>query len=157
MGKSILLIENDHTARSMVSFALKHESFVVFDAGDWGEAFVRLDGGLRPDLVITGVNMPGLEAADLVKGIRAFSACANIPILMLANDLTPHRQMEWREAGATCWITKPFTSGQLLEMVRMMVFEVNRSRTRPQIQSSLQRHEPLTEGIHSPLKGKTRI
>lgn len=120
--KTVLLLENDNTMRSIVSFALKEGSYEVHEALDLDEAVRKLEKGLRPDIAITAVSTPGIDGTSLVRGIRSYPACNNIPILMLATERMLHKQMEWKEAGATCWILKPFTAGQLMEMVNMVSF-----------------------------------
>jgi DNA-binding response OmpR family regulator len=74
-----------------------------------------------PDLVILDVMLPGKSGFDILKDIRADSALARTPVLMLsARGQTKDVEMAER-AGADRYMTKPFSNAEVLEAVRALV------------------------------------
>ncbi|MBI1910562.1 MAG: response regulator [Deltaproteobacteria bacterium] len=121
--EEILIVDSDHAIRSMLTYTLTTEHFSVLEARDGIEAFSRLSAGLNPDLIITGLNVHRNEGVSFIRKIRTTPDLRFTPILMLTDDHTQYRQLEWKEAGATGWITVPFTSDELLEMVKIVIFK----------------------------------
>lgn len=122
IDKKVLLIDADYALRSMLMYSLTLEHFEVKEARDFKGAHRELGCGYRPDLVISGYSQPGHEEVAFFRGLRADPDLRETPILLTVSEHDLRDQSRWREAGATCWIMKPFTSGQLLEMVRLMLF-----------------------------------
>ncbi|MBI5826422.1 MAG: response regulator [Deltaproteobacteria bacterium] len=120
MGKTILIVDNDRAVRSMASFVLSVESCVVLEASGVAEALKRLEDGARPELVLAGTNIEGVGLSEFISIIRAHQRCRFSPVVVLADERHLGGQMEWQEAGASCWILKPFTAHQLLEMVGLL-------------------------------------
>lgn len=122
MSKKVLILDSDHTVRNMVRYILSAEDYEVIEAGGAEEVFAKLNGGARPDLMVVGVNIDEQGCVALLKAVRTIPGYDHIPILMLAPERTLYKQMEWKDAGATCWIIKPFTAEQFLKMVEMVIF-----------------------------------
>ncbi len=122
MSRIILIVDHDEAIRSRVKCALSLESCAVFEAGDGIEAFEKLNGGLKPELIIAGIDRIRDEAKNLIGAIRQISAYRRTPILVMDSDSSADSQMDWKEAGATCCILKPFTTMKLLETVRLLMF-----------------------------------
>ena len=120
MGKTILIVDNDRAVRSMASFTLSLESCVVFEAFDVLEAVQRLQEGIRPELIIAGADIAGVDFCEFIIHIRSLPQCRFAPVIVLADERLLDRRMEWKEAGAACWIVKPFTAEQLLEVVGLL-------------------------------------
>lgn len=122
MGKTIMIVDKDYTVRSMIRYILSAEFYTVVEACDAEEALGRLDNRPELDLMVIGTNLQETECVEILKRTRAISSYRSVPILMLAPERTLCKQMEWKEAGATCWIIKPFTAEQFLKMVEMVTF-----------------------------------
>ncbi|MBI5902187.1 MAG: response regulator [Deltaproteobacteria bacterium] len=120
MGKTILIVDNDRAVRSMASFTLSLESCVVFEAFDVSEALKRLQEGVRPELIIAGADIAGADFCEFIMNIRSLPQCRFTPVIVLADERLSGREMEWREAGAVCWIFKPFAAEQLLDVVGLL-------------------------------------
>ena len=121
MSKTILIVDDAPTMRQMVSFTLKSKNYSVVEASDGEEALEKLQNGLRPDMVITDLNMPGMDGISLIRAIRGLPGQRYIPILMLTTESMEERKKEGQAAGATGWIVKPFTPEQLLKVVCMVM------------------------------------
>lgn len=122
MDKTILIVDDAPTIRQMVGFALKgNGSFNVVEAGDGKEALDKLNGGLKPNLVITDLNMPNMDGITMIKNIRLMPAHKFTPILMLTTESLGSKKKEGQEAGATGWIVKPFKPDELAAVVGKVI------------------------------------
>ncbi len=111
-----MTVDDAATMRKMVAFTLRGAGYDVLEAVDGNDALAQLR--LRTvDLVITDVNMPGINGIDLVARIRAMATLRTIPILLLTTESDPEAKNRARAAGATGWIVKPFQPPQLLAVV----------------------------------------
>jgi two-component system chemotaxis response regulator CheY len=117
MGKQILVVDDSVTMRQMVSFTLTSAGFEVIEAGDGQEAVGKLNGGARPNLVITDLNMPKMDGISLIKAVRAMPTLKLTPILMLTTESDETKKKEGQTAGATGWIVKPFNPEQMLKVI----------------------------------------
>jgi two-component system chemotaxis response regulator CheY len=118
MPKTILTVDDSASVRQMVKFTLADAGYQVIEAVDGQDALAKLD---TVNLVITDLNMPNLDGIGLIKKVRANPACKGIPILMLTTESQESRKQEGKAAGATGWIVKPFTTQQLLAVVKKVV------------------------------------
>lgn len=123
LEKKILVVDKDRALRSMLKYTLCLEHFEVEEAKECREAFAKINSGFRPDLIISGFTPPGADELAFLKAVRGVPDFRYIPVLMLVSRPDLNKQMEWRDAGATCWLVKPFTSDQLMEMVIMVLFQ----------------------------------
>ncbi len=121
MSKTILIVDDAPTIRQMVNYALGGGEFKIVEACDGEEALAKLKNGLRPDLVITDLNMPKMDGITLIKNIRELPSHRFVPVLMLTTESQPAKKREGQAAGASGWIVKPFTPEQLLKVVGMMI------------------------------------
>ncbi|WP_438448912.1 ATP-binding protein [Gorillibacterium sp. sgz5001074] len=94
------------------------------------QALELLESGLKPDLILTDVMMPGLNGYELCRRIRlAYGGEADLPILMLTAKSLPEDLAEGFESGANDYLTKPVSKRELLSRVKLhlKVTELNRS------------------------------
>jgi two-component system chemotaxis response regulator CheY len=90
----------------------------VDKAGNGKEALVKLQGGLKPNLVITDLNMPQMNGLDLIREARKLPGLRFTPILMLTTESQQNMRDEGKKAGATGWLVKPIQAAQLLGVVK---------------------------------------
>lgn len=115
-----MIVDNDRAVRSMASYMLSVESCVVIEASGVAEAVKRIEDGSGPELVLAGTNVDGVDFCEFLRIIRSHPRCRFTPVIVLADERDLGGWMEWQEAGAACWILKPFTARQLLQTVRLV-------------------------------------
>ncbi len=69
-GRLVLLVEDDHTLRQLLAVALKHHGFIVEQASTGEAAMVALTTGLRPEVLLTDLTMPGMDGFELIVEAR---------------------------------------------------------------------------------------
>ena len=121
MSKTVLVVDDSVSMRQMVTFTLKGAGYEVVEAGDGCEAVAKLNGGAKPHLVITDLNMPNMDGISLIKEIRGMAAHKFTPVLMLTTESADSKKKEGQSAGATGWIVKPFNPDQMLATIKKVL------------------------------------
>ncbi|MFD1160082.1 response regulator transcription factor [Roseovarius aestuarii] len=120
MGKQVLLIEDEPNIIEAIRFILSRDGWDVRTHSNGLDAFEAARARL-PDVIILDVMLPGKSGFDILAEIRADAALADTPVLMLtARGQKKDREMAER-AGASHYMTKPFSNAEILETVRQMV------------------------------------
>ncbi|MCK6387908.1 response regulator [Zoogloea sp.] len=119
MAKTIFLVDDSTVMLMSVKQNLELAGFKVETAKDGLEALNRIKGGLKPDLIITDINMPNMNGLDLIKNARAVLRFT--PILALTTESQTTKRDEAKKLGATGWLVKPVSSADLLKVIRQVV------------------------------------
>lgn len=117
--KTILVIDDSRTIRSLVSATLNDGGFVPVTAED-GAIGVETFKETRFDAVITDINMPNLDGFGVIEAIRGGSSNRRVPILVLTTESSQEFRNRARDIGATGWIVKPFDEEQLIDVLKMV-------------------------------------
>lgn len=117
---TILIIDDSPTMLMSVKSILVKAGMTVETANDGQDALDRLNGGLKPHLVISDVNMPRLDGLSFVREARK-AGHRFVPILMLTTESEQAKRAEAKAAGATGWLVKPVAPAALLSVVRQIV------------------------------------
>src|SRR5262245_34044797 len=105
----LLVVDDDRAIRDLLSRFLHREGYPVTTADTAADARAKLEG-LRFDLLILDVMMPGETGFDLAKSIRANSG---VPILMLTARAEKESRIAGLELGADDYMAKPFEPREL--------------------------------------------
>ncbi len=111
---TILIIEDDTTIRDTLEFSLKLAGFSVMTAKN-GEKGLRLAIDHSPDLILLDLLLPKVDGFTVCKKIR--SKNETVPILMLTALDAEKDKLKGFNAGADDYITKPFSSDELLARI----------------------------------------
>lgn len=120
MSKTILVVDDSASMRQVVSIALKSASFDVVEAASGEEALAFLDGR-RVNLIISDVNMPGIDGITLVKEVKKRDAYKFTPVMMLTTESQPEAIERGRQAGAKAWMIKPFKPEEMLSAISRII------------------------------------
>ena len=113
----ILVVEDEESFREGVSFILSKEGYEVIDAADGNDAIVKFERE-GADLVLLDVMLPGLSGLEVCKKLRTLT---KVPIIMLTAKDTELDKVLGLEIGADDYITKPFSSRELLARVKAIL------------------------------------
>jgi signal transduction histidine kinase len=99
---------------------------VVASCGD--EALTALDRS-RPTLVISDINMPGMDGYELCRRIKTRDDCRDIPVFLLTTLSDPSDVIRGLECGASGFLTKPYQEDLLLSRIQYILnnLELRRS------------------------------
>ena len=120
MSKTILVVEDSASIRTVVGMALKRAGYDVIDACDGRDALKKLSGK-KVHLIVSDVNMPNMDGISLIKELRSLPSYKFTPLLMLTTESSTDKKQQGKAAGATGWIVKPFNPEQLLNTVKKVL------------------------------------
>jgi len=113
----ILVVEDEESFREGVSFILSKEGYEVIDAADGNGAIIKFERE-GADLVLLDVMLPGQSGLEVCKKLRTLT---KVPIIMLTAKDTELDKVLGLEIGADDYITKPFSSRELLARVKAIL------------------------------------
>jgi two-component system chemotaxis response regulator CheY len=120
MSRTILAVDDSVSIRQMVKLALNRGGYDVVSAEDGNDGLAKART-TKADMVITDLNMPGMNGIALIREIRKLPAYTGVPIIFLTTESDAVLKAEAKSAGATGWIVKPFQGEQLLAAVRKVI------------------------------------
>jgi two-component system NtrC family sensor kinase len=137
----ILIADDNRDIREFLEQAvLTPAGYRVRSVGD-GLSALTLARELLPDLVITDLQMPGLQGLDLVRRLRLDRP--TLPVILMTSEGSEHVVIETLRAGAADYLAKPFEAEQLLAAVGRALAEGRRWRTLEEEQADA-RHSAAT-------------
>jgi len=110
----ILLVDDEQSIQTLLSFPLRKEGYEVVQAADGREALTRF-GETGFDLVILDVMMPRMDGLEVCRRLRARS---DVPIIMLTAKAEEADKIAGLELGADDYITKPFSMREFRSRVK---------------------------------------
>ncbi|NOY45843.1 MAG: response regulator [Deltaproteobacteria bacterium] len=119
--KTILLVDDSSTLRMSMTSILSKAGYQAEEASSAETALEKLRSGLKPNLIITDLNMPGMDGIGLIREVRRLPGLRFTPILMLTTESQQSKRQEARSAGATGWLVKPVAAPDLLKVIKQVV------------------------------------
>jgi two-component system, OmpR family, response regulator MtrA len=114
--KRILVAEDDAAIRKMEARILLAAGYTV-DAVEGGDEALLAAEAHRPDLAVLDVMMPGLSGFELARRLRALPALSELPVVFVTARSDAASMNEGFKAGGSVYLTKPFSSQRLVELV----------------------------------------
>jgi len=124
-ARTILVVEDEAPIADAVAARLRSEGYRVEIAGD-GPAGVTRCAELHPDLVVLDLMLPGLDGLEVCERIQADRP---VPVLMLTARDSEHDLLVGLGVGADDYMTKPFSSRELVARIHALLRRVDRGRT----------------------------
>jgi CheY-like chemotaxis protein len=116
----ILIVEDNRTITSVVKYFLELEGFEVLLAED-GLVGLKAAQRERPNVIVTDVNMPGMDGIEMVKALRADPLTRDVAILMLTSEDSLDSETRALSAGADDYILKPVEPRRLAARVKALL------------------------------------
>jgi len=117
MNSKILVVDDDAHIREVITFSLTRANFEVIEAQDGKQALAQFKNQ-APDLIILDIGMPELEGTDVCRIIRQES---QVPLIFLSARDEEIDRIIGLELGADDYITKPFSSRELVARVKTII------------------------------------
>ena len=121
MAKTILIVDDSATMVMSVKTTLEINGFQVATAGDGVQALAQIKSGLKPDLVITDINMPNKGGIELIGHLKALPGFKFIPILTLTTESEAAKREEAKKLGAAGWLVKPVAGPDLIKVIKQLL------------------------------------
>lgn len=120
MAARVLIVEDEDSILLSLEFLLTKEGYAVTTARDGADA-LRALGQQAPDLVLLDVMLPLIDGFELCRTIRAMPALAHTRIMMVTARGREAEVTRGLALGADAYVTKPFSTRDLMERVRQLL------------------------------------
>jgi two-component system alkaline phosphatase synthesis response regulator PhoP len=117
MAPKILIVDDEPYIVRLVSYILEKAGYEVCQANDGHEALARLETE-EAALVLCDINMPDIDGFEIVRTIRADPRWQHLPVIMITARGQESDLVRAAEVGADGYLTKPFSSSQVVGEVR---------------------------------------
>jgi DNA-binding response OmpR family regulator len=117
MSRRVLLVEDDHTIRSLLRLLFEDDGYEVREAAEGAAALNAFASGAI-DLVLLDLRLPGMSGFDVCREIRKTSG---VPIIIVSAQHDSHDIVAGLELGADDYVTKPFNDRELLARARVQL------------------------------------
>lgn len=115
--ETILIVDDSPTIRRMVKASLGSLPATFAEAGSGLEAIETLAVG-RIHAIVLDLNMPDMHGLDVLRFIRSHRQYSDVPVVVLTTRGDSDSRGEALEAGATAYMTKPFSPPALAAVVK---------------------------------------
>ena len=120
MAKKILVVDDEPNIVISLEFLMKKEGFEVAVANDGDEALAKV-ASFNPDLLLLDVMMPKKSGFEVCEALRADSECTGLKIVMLTAKGRDTERAKGLAIGADAYVTKPFSTKELVDKVKEML------------------------------------
>lgn len=120
MSHKILIADDEPNILLSLEFLMKREGFQVSVAADGNAALAAVERE-QPDLLLLDVMMPGKTGFEVCQALRADERRAGLRILMLTAKGRETDVAKGLALGADAYMTKPFSTRELVDKVRAML------------------------------------
>jgi two-component system chemotaxis response regulator CheY len=121
MAKTILIVDDSASLRTVVRMSLARAGYDVLEAEDGTDGLKKLDASPKVHLIISDVNMPNMDGITFVTKVKQHARHRFAPVIMLTTEGQDAKKEQGRAAGAKAWIVKPFNPPQLLDAVSKLI------------------------------------
>jgi CheY-like chemotaxis protein len=112
----VLVVDDDEMIRRLVRTVLEADDFKVMEA-EGGEQALALIEKTRPAVVVLDIMMPGIDGVEVCRRLDH----ENVKVVVLTARDDPELEDRCRAVGADAFLTKPFSSIQLLDLVEELM------------------------------------
>ncbi len=116
-ARRILVVDDDHDSREVLSIVLGHEGYLVVTAASGEEALASVSRE-RPDLVLLDGKMPGMDGYEVAARLKGDPATVSVPIIMVTGMTDDASTMRGLSAGAVDIIAKPIGRADVILRVK---------------------------------------
>ncbi len=115
----VLLVEDDASSRRSLSRLLELTGFAVAAAADARAALEYLEQNARPDLLLTDLQLPGMDGVGLIQRARAIHA--DLPVVVMTGSTSEESHDALDLAGVDLQLLKPLSVASMAERFRELI------------------------------------
>ena len=120
--KTIMVVDDNPDIITIVKTILEGKGYYVLSASS-GQELLNLLTDRKPDLIILDIMMPEMDGLEVLSRLKAVTETASIPVILLTAKVQYEDVLGGYKLGADYYITKPFTSTQLVNGINLLLGE----------------------------------
>ncbi|ADI15556.1 response regulator [Truepera radiovictrix] len=113
----VVAVDDEPSVRKLIDLILSAAGFSVLTFERPQDALSELESGLRPDVIVSDVTMPGMDGFAFCRAVRATAELRAVPFLFLTALDERASMRQGMLLGADDYLTKPFVKRELVEAV----------------------------------------
>ena len=121
MAMTVLVVDDSVTMLLSLKTTLSMNGFLVETANQGHAALDKLKSGLKPNLILTDINMPVMGGMELIGKVRALPGFRFVPILTLTTEGEVAKREEAKKLGASGWLVKPVAGPDLIHVIKQLL------------------------------------
>jgi two-component system chemotaxis response regulator CheY len=121
MAMKILVVDDTATMVMSLRTTLTMNGFEVETANNGVAGLDKLKAGIKPNLILTDINMPVMGGLEMIGKVRALTGFRFIPILTLTTESEASKRDEGKRLGATGWLVKPVDGKDLIKVIKQVL------------------------------------
>jgi two-component system chemotaxis response regulator CheY len=121
MAMTILVVDDSATMVMSLKTTLAMGGFQVETASNGQAALDKLKSGIKPNLILTDINMPVMGGLEMIRKVRDLAGFRFIPILTLTTESEASKRDEGKRLGATGWLVKPVDGNDLIRVIKRVL------------------------------------
>ncbi len=118
----VLVVDDEPNIVLSLEFLMQQAGFEVSTAAD-GESALESVSTTPPDILLLDISLPGISGFEVLEQLRHQAAFKQLPIIMLTAHGREVEKEKGMALGADDYITKPFSTQQLVEKVKTLLEE----------------------------------
>jgi two-component system KDP operon response regulator KdpE len=119
-GQRVLVVDDENAIRRYLRAALSAQGFAIVEAANGQEAINAVVSN-HPDLIILDLGLPDFDGIEVTRRLREWS---QTPIIILSVREAENDKIAALDAGADDYLTKPFSTGELMARMRVALRRV---------------------------------
>src|SRR3990172_8803916 len=143
MKEKILIIEDEAAMREMIGYTLMKEGYLFEEAEDVESARALIDKN-NPDLILMDWMLPGMSGVEFTRRLASDPDTREIPVIMLTARSEESDKIHALDTGADDYVTKPFSSKELLARIRAVLRRKGQENTQVLIEIRGLKLDPIT-------------
>jgi two-component system KDP operon response regulator KdpE len=111
----VLVVDDELSIRRFLRISLEGNQYRVFEAETGSDALLKA-AQVRPEVIILDMNLPDMEGIEVLRRLREWTS---VPVIMLSVRDADHDKVAALDAGADDYLSKPFSTDELLARLRV--------------------------------------
>ncbi|HET8562494.1 MAG TPA: response regulator [Candidatus Binatia bacterium] len=120
--KTVTVVDDNPDIITIVKTILEGKGYNVLSASS-GQELLNLLKNQKPDLIILDIMMPEMDGLQVLTHLKGAADTASIPVILLTAKVQYEDVLGGYKLGADYYITKPFTSTQLVNGINLLLGE----------------------------------
>ncbi len=149
MRPIVLSIDDEHEITDLLSVYLEGHGYEVITAASGREALAIVRQRC-PDLILLDLMLPDIDGFSLCEILRSSESTAHIPVIVVTAWVTDEARSVGRELGAIDYLTKPFSTEDLLKRVRRLI----KTPSRALVPKTVRGSQPEVAGVNGKRRAK---
>jgi len=129
-SQRVLVVDDETSIRRYLRAALSAQGFTIYEATNGQEAVNAVIAN-RPDIIILDLGLPDFDGIEVTRRLREWS---QTPIIILSVREAESDKIAALDAGADDYLTKPFSSGELMARMRVAMRRLASKSDEPVLQ-----------------------